>query len=77
MPKAKLHTLAVIVLSMLIAAGCASDPSYEDDATSQRRCPSNYTLKCTKRSAQPEKCSCVTNGNIEETVEALIGFGVP
>jgi len=77
MPVTRIHTFTVTLLFALLALGCASNPSYDDDTYSQRKCRGEYKLKCTKRSAQPEQCSCVPNGNIEETVEALIGFGVP
>ena len=73
MPKRRIHPFALTLLSTLLAAGCASGPAHDGHTVGQRQCPGNYMLKCTKRSAQPEECSCVPRGHIEETVEALIG----
>ena len=73
----KNHTMmASVLLSAIAMAGCASGPSYDDDTIAERRCPRDYKIKCTKRSAEPEKCSCVPSGDIEELIEAIINPGI-
>ena len=78
MPNSTLRIVsATVVLAVMAMAGCASQPSYDDDTYAQPRCPSNYKMKCTKRSAQPEECSCVSSDDIEELIQGVIGDGIP
>ena len=73
MPKTTLRTIAAaIMLATVIMTGCASEPSYDDDTYAQPTCPRDYTMRCIKRSAEKEKCSCVPRGDVEQMIEALI-----
>jgi len=78
MPNSALRFVsATVVLAVLAMAGCASQTSYDDDTYAQQRCPGSQKLKCTKRSAQPEKCSCVSQQDVEELFQGVIGGGIP
>lgn len=72
----KTQLTAVMLFTLLVvAAGCASQSYSGEELSAGSPCPRNTTLKCHKRSAQPEECSCVNQGNIEETIENIIGRG--
>ena len=73
MPNSTLRIVATTVaLAAMAMAGCAAQPSYDDDTYAQSPCRGDQKLKCTKRSAQPEECSCVTTGDVEELIESVI-----
>jgi hypothetical protein len=65
-----------ILLSAIVVAGCASTaaPNYDDDGASEPRCPRDYTMKCIKRTAAPDECSCVPDGDVRQTIESVIGI---
>jgi hypothetical protein len=68
-------TAALLLALAVTAAGCASQSYSDDELSAGSPCPRNTTLKCYKRTAAPEECSCVNQGNIEETFENIIGRG--
>ena len=73
MPKMTLRTrMTAIMLAAVIMAGCAAEPSYDDDTYAEVRCPRDYTMRCIKRSAEKERCSCVPRGDVEQMIEVLI-----
>jgi hypothetical protein len=69
--------LAAVMISALVvvASGCASQTESYEDSTAGPQCPRNMTMKCYERTAQPAECSCVTQGNIEETFERIMQRG--
>lgn len=78
MPNSALRFVpAAVVLTVLAMAGCASQSSHDDDTYAQQRCPHNQKLKCTKRSAEPEQCSCISQQDVEELFQRVIGGGIP
>ena len=76
MPRVKIALLAGMLFSSTLFTGCAatSDPGYGDERVSQVRCPRHHKLKCIERTAAPDECSCVPDGDIEQTIESIIGI---
>lgn len=73
MPKSSLRTIALAtMMAAIMTTGCAAEPSYDDDTYAEVRCPRDYTMRCIKRSAEKERCSCVPRGDVEQMIEVLI-----
>ena len=68
--KKALHffVLPSLFVTMGGLAGCASNQESEGGEV-QRRCPDNMTLRCFKRTAETEECTCVEQGKIERLFE--------
>jgi hypothetical protein len=68
------RTAAILILAAgMLAAGCASQGDVDDTNIRPNYCPRNMTLQCFKRTAEPERCTCVTAADIEVLIEGVIG----
>ena len=62
------YVLLSLFLTIGGLPGCASNEESEGGEV-QRRCPNNMTLRCFKRTAETEECTCVEQGKIERLFE--------
>ena len=53
----------------LLTVGCASQGGGDAVDVQANRCPKNTTLRCFKRTPEPEQCSCVSRQKIEDLLE--------
>jgi len=53
----------------LLTVGCASQGGGDEAQVQKDRCPSGTTLRCFKRTPEPEQCSCVSRQKIEDLLE--------
>ena len=58
-----------ILAAALLATGCASQPDFDETNNQNVTCPGNKALRCFKRTAEPEECSCVTTQDLERLLE--------
>ena len=52
--------ISVVLAAALLAVGCASEGGVDERGVQRISCPGNTTLRCFKRTAEPEQCSCVS-----------------
>ncbi len=68
------NLMAIIISTLaIVAAGCTSQMESDEYSMARPSCPRNMILQCFKRTAQPAVCRCVTQGDLEETIESIIG----
>jgi len=69
--------LTAVLLSTLavVAAGCASQSTSDEELSANSPCPRNTTLKCFERASAPDECFCADRGNIENTIETIMRRG--
>ena len=77
MSKTSIRTIVVTLLAAATTmAGCASYEPTDDELAARPQCRHDERLKCNKRSAAPEECSCVSTQDVEELFEGVIGLGI-
>ena len=64
------RSAAIAVLAAaLLTVSCASQGGGNTAQVQQDRCPRDMTLRCFKRTPEPEQCSCVSRQKIEDLLE--------
>lgn len=58
-----------VMAAALLTVGCASQGGVDDFDVQPISCPKNMTMRCFKRTAEPEQCSCVSRQKIENLLE--------
>jgi hypothetical protein len=61
--------VTVVLAVALLTVGCASQGGGDEAQAQKNRCPSGTTLRCFKRTPEPEQCSCVSRQKIEDLLE--------
>ncbi|MGI9224690.1 MAG: hypothetical protein ACR2QX_09460 [Woeseiaceae bacterium] len=61
-------TAAVLAIVFLLA-GCASQDEPDAITGQTVQCPPNTTMRCFKRTAETQECSCVNKQKIETLLE--------
>jgi hypothetical protein len=62
---------ATVAVALLVA-GCVAPRTYSQAVLERGDCPGDLRMQCSHRTAEPEKCTCVTAGEMERTVEELM-----
>lgn len=58
-----------VLAAALLTVGCASQGDGDEVDVQPIRCPKNMTMRCFKRTAETEECSCVSRQKIENLLE--------
>lgn len=58
-----------VLAAALLTVGCASQGGGDEFDVRPISCPKNMTMRCFKRTAEPEQCSCVSRQKIEDLLE--------
>ena len=53
----------------ILSGGCASQEESDQMAERTVQCPPNTTMRCFKRTAETQECSCVNKQKIETLLE--------
>ena len=66
----------MLVFSALTGACGSTDFVPDDTRTLQSYCPRSMKVECFERMGQPKRCRCVTDAEMERTIEDLTNFGI-